>query len=78
MQPYALFRAEAAAAAIALKQNGTKRNLKLLSFGDEVEEEELQSASAAPRSKMISAHDVLDDPRCGSDVWSEYQYIVSA
>ena len=34
----------------------------MLSFGDEVEEEENEAASSVP-AKIKSIHDVLDDPR---------------
>lgn len=61
-------RAQAAAAA-ALKQKGSKKNLGLLSFGEEAEEEEVQDhvASAAARTKIRSAHDALEDRRSEQD-----------
>lgn len=38
------------------------RQLNVLSFGDELEEEENEAASSV-KDKIKSIHDVLDDPR---------------
>ena len=52
--------AEKAAAADEKKKN--KKNLKVLSFGDDVEEDD---EDLGPSRAMRSAHDATKDPRCG-------------
>jgi hypothetical protein len=64
--PYVVSRIAAAAAAAAAKQRDPKKNLGLLSFGEEAEAEEQQVATASAATKIRSAHDVLDDKRYGA------------
>lgn len=54
--------AAAKAAAVAKAKKPEKKNLKLLSFGEEAEEDETAAAGGA--GKIKSAHDVLEDERC--------------
>ena len=58
--PAAAAAAAAVAAATAKPRKKEKRNLNLLSFG---EEEAAGEAEAAGRPRVLSSHDVLDDPR---------------
>ncbi len=51
------------------KKKAAKRNLALLSFGNEAEAEEAELAAVAGAgSKIRSAHDVLEDERCAAAV----------
>jgi peptidyl-prolyl cis-trans isomerase SDCCAG10 len=58
---------EAAAAAAVLKKEQIQkgRNFKLISFGDEAEEEEEDALAASARLKIKSAHDALEDKKLG-------------
>lgn len=58
---------DAAAAAAVLKkaQRQKGRNFKLISFGDEAEEEEEDALAASARLKIKSAHDALEDKKLG-------------
>ena len=48
----------------ARKEKGSrKKNLGLLSFGEEAEEEAEDEDVAPTKAKMVSAHDVLEDDR---------------
>ena len=51
-------------AAAAEEKRKHKKNLKVLSFGDDVEEDE--GEDLAPRAQMRSAHDAIMDPRWGT------------
>ncbi len=52
------------------KKKKAKRNLALLSFGNEAEAEEQELAAVPEAAKKIrSAHDVLEDDRWGSSRW---------
>ena len=47
------------------ERSGRKKNLGLLSFGEEAEvDEDAEEEPSAPRKKIVSAHDVLEDARC--------------
>ena len=56
-------RAAEKAAAVEEKRKH-KKNLKVLSFGDDVEEDEEEDL--AHRAQMRSAHDAIKDPRWGT------------
>jgi peptidyl-prolyl cis-trans isomerase SDCCAG10 len=56
------------------KMNATK-DFKLLSFGDEAEEDEETMTSSETKFKSKSSHDLLNDPKLSKDVGSEFDTI---
>lgn len=54
--------------------NSICRNLNLLSFGEEAEEEEKEVALV--KKKIVSSHDVLNDPRLLKDETSNNELVI--
>lgn len=56
------------------KMNATK-DFKLLSFGDEAEEDEETMTSSETKFKSKSSHDLLNDPKLSKDVGREFDAV---